>query len=179
MFKLFAFVVALLLAMQTSAAADQPLQLRRHVDADVRGNVASAICGFEIRVHIVGDATIKLFYDKNGNIVREVDTFPSYKVTVYRPGTDQAYTSASPQLLHFYYTKGAALNSAVTVVGTGLLEKIPGVGMDSGRVVIEAKVIGYDADGVPLTEFVREISSSGPDLPLQPFGRNRCAYFQQ
>lgn len=178
MFKLFAFVAALLTAMQGNASADQPLQVRHHVDADVPANVASRICGFEIRAHFEGDANIKVFYDNDGNIVREVDTFPSWKVTVYRPGTDQAYTSASPQVLHFYYTDGAALNSVVTIVGTGLLERIPGVGMDSGRVVFEAVVIGYDA-GVPVTQFVREVSSAGPDLPFQPFGRNRCAYFQQ
>jgi|SRR6267143_93963 len=179
MFKLFAFVAALLIAMQGDASADQPLQVRRHVDADVPANAASRICGFEIRAHFVGDANITLFYDNDGNIVREVDTFPSWNVTVYRPGTDQAYSSASPQVLHFQYTNGAAIGSTVTVEATGLLEKIPGIGMESGREVFESVVTGYDAVGVPLTRFVREISSSGPDLPLQPFGRNRCAFFHQ
>src|SRR5438045_2596861 len=116
MVKLIAFVASLLLVMQTTASADQPLEVRRHVDGDVRAPAASRICGFEIRAHFEGDANIKLFYDNDGNIVREIDTFPSWKVTVYRPGTDQAYTSASPQVLHSYYTDGAALNSTVMVV---------------------------------------------------------------
>ena len=179
MFRLFAFVAVLLLAMQSIASADQPLQERKAISFDGPAVGASAVCGFPIRVHAEGDEIFTVFYDNTGNIIREVDVFPNLKVTVYRPGTTQSYTTASPAVLTQYYTDNAAIGSPVTGVLTGLVEKIPGVGLDSGRAVLQGVVTGYDSAGVPLNHFSNTtVSSAGPDFPAA-IRFERCAFFQQ
>ena len=178
MFRLFGFVAVLLLATQSVAAADQPLREVNHFDNDVKLVRASNACHFEIRGHFVGESIFTLFYDKAGNIIKEIDVFPSLKETIYRPGTDQSYTSESPAVLIQYYTNNAALGSPVTATLTGLVERIPGVGIDAGRDVLQGTVTGYDAAGVPLNTFTSVVSSSGPEFPL-PIRYERCAFFQQ
>jgi hypothetical protein len=174
--RVFAFVAIAFFAIQGVAAADQPLRERRHIDVDVLARGASAVCGFPIRVHIEGDLIDTVFYDSQGNIIREVDVFPNLKLTVYRPGTNIGYTTASPAVLTQYYTDGAALGSQTTAYLTGLVQKIPGIDLDSGRAVLTGTVIGYDAAGVPVNRFTI-VSTVGPDLDASQ-AVQRCAYFQ-
>ena len=179
MFRLFGFVAVLLLATQSVAAADQPLREVNHFDNDVKLVRASNACHFEIRGHFVGESIFTLFYDKAGNVVKEIDVFPSLKETIYAPSRPgESYTSESPAVLIQYYTNNAALGSPVTATLTGLVERIPGVGIDAGRDVLQGTVTGYDAAGVPLNTFTSVVSSSGPEFPQQ-IGIERCAFFQQ
>lgn len=166
-------VVAVLLASQGTAAAVGPLQVSHHVDATFRLGPASAVCGFDVFGHFEGDFNYKVFYDRNGNIVREIDTFPSFKVTISAPYTGKSYTSASPAVLHTSYTNGAAIGSAAIAAETGLLEKFGGVDMVAGRRAFNAIVVDYDDDGVPLIQFVSEISSTGQTLD-STFAAARC-----
>jgi hypothetical protein len=166
--------VGLVLLFGSAAAAGGPLNERTHLDTDIRLNGASNVCGFEVRGHFEGDQHFAVFYDNTGAIVREVDTFPSFKVTIYAPSTGKSYTSAGPAVLTQYYTNGAAVGSPVTAILTGLLERLPGIGMEGGRFVYNAVVIGYDPAGVPLIRFVSEVSSVGPDLETT-IGAARCA----
>lgn len=168
-------VVGVLVASQGTAAAITPLQTHHSVDNTFRLGPASTLCGFDIYGHFEGDFTYKVFYDRNGLIVREIDTFTSFKVTIFAPSTGKSYTSASPASLHATYTTpGAPIGSMVVVSETGLLEKFSDVDMVSGRRLFNARVVGYDEDGVPLFQFVSEISSSGPALD-STFGAARCA----
>jgi len=166
--------VALALVLGGAAAAEAPLQEWLSLDRDVRLNGASAVCGFEVRGRFEGDAHYTVFYDESGAIIREVDTFPSVKVTVYAPSTGKSYTSTDPAVLITYYTDGAAIGSHATAILVGRAERIPGVGIDAGRFVFDAVVVGYDAAGVPLIRFVSEISSVGPDLDMT-IAEARCA----
>ncbi|HJW48688.1 MAG TPA: hypothetical protein VJ726_04665 [Candidatus Limnocylindria bacterium] len=161
---LAALVAGLLLVSGSSAAANPPLQEWEHVDVDVRLNGASNVCGFEVRAHFEGDTHFIVFFDRDGNIIREVDTAPSFKTTVYAPSTGKSYTSTSPAVLTQFYTNGAVVGSPVIAVITGLVERIPGVDLDGGRFVFNAVVIRHDAAGVPIIQFTSEISSTGPDL---------------
>ena len=177
MFRLVVIVAVLLLATPSVALADAPLREWRHIDQDVVLPGATAVCGFEIRGHFVGESHWTVFYDKDGNIVKEVDTFPSLKVTVYRPGTDQSYTSAQPAVLIAYYTDNAVVGSTARVFSAGLFERIPGIGMEGGRLEFNAVVVDIDDAGVPLIQFVSLISESGPHFD-QPIRFPRCAFFQ-
>jgi hypothetical protein len=168
------FVVALLQGLGTAASAEAPLQERFHVDSDVRLGAASAVCGFEVRGHFEGDRHFTVFYDNTGAIVREVDTFPSLTLTVYALSTGKSYTSVSPAVLITYYTDGAAIGSHATAFVAGLAERIPGTDINGGRFVFDAVVVGYDAAGVPLIQFVAEISSVGPDYDTT-IAAARCA----
>jgi hypothetical protein len=177
MLRLIGLIAAVMLATQGVALADQPLREWRHVDQDVALPGASAVCGFAIRGHVVGESHFTVFYDNAGNIVKEVDTFPSLKLTVYRPGTDQSYTSAEPAVLIAYYTNNAVVGSTARVFSAGLFERIPGIGIEGGRIEFDAVVVDIDNAGVPLIQFVSLISASGPQLD-QPIRFGRCAFFQ-
>ncbi|HKY50736.1 MAG TPA: hypothetical protein VJP45_05720, partial [Candidatus Limnocylindria bacterium] len=165
---------AMLAGSGGGARAGAPLQEREHTDIDVRLGGASNACGFEIRGHFEGDSHFVVFYDSTGAIIREVDTFPSFTVTIYALTTGKSYTSVSPAVLTQYYTDGAVVGSPVIAVVTGLVERIPGVGIDSGRFVFNAVVVDHDAAGVPIIQFVSEVSSVGPDLDTS-IGVARCA----
>jgi len=177
MLRLFGLSAVLFIAMGSVALANPPLREWRDFDDDVLLPGATAVCGFEIRGHFVGSSHFTLYYDKDGNIVKEVDTFPSLKVTVYRPGTDQSYTSAEPAVLIAYYTNNAVVGSTATVFSAGLFERIPGIGIEGGRIEYNAVVVAIDDAGVPLVQFVSPISASGPQLD-QPIRFGRCAFFQ-
>ena len=172
-----AAIVAALFIFQVGASAAPPLQETGHYDYTVLLPGATRICGFPVYGHFQGDFRLTVFYDNNGRIVREVDTFPMATVTVYAPSTGKSYTSASPAVLITTYTNGASVGSTAIASLNGLLEKIDGVDLDSGRFVFEAAVDGYDAAGVPQIHFVREISSVGADLDAF-IGAQRCAAVQ-
>ena len=169
-----AVIVAALFLFQLAASAAPPLQETGHYDNTVLLRGATRACGFPVYGRFQGDFRSTVFLDRDGNIVREVDTFPTATVTVWAPSTGKSYTSASPAVLHTTYTNGAAIGSTAIATLTGLLEKIDGVDMDGGRFVFEAVVDGYDAAGVPHITFVQEISSVGPDLDAF-IGIQRCA----
>jgi len=170
-----AVIVAALFLFQIGAAASPPLQEWGHRDDTFLAMGATRLCHFEVWVHVEGDFHFTLFYDNAGNIVREVDTFPSFRVTVYAPSTGKSYTSARPAVLHTTYTDGASIGSAAIAAEVGLFEKIDGIAMVGGRFVYEAVVVDYDDAGVPLIRFVSEISTSGPqaNIPVA-----RCAAMQ-
>ena len=169
-----AVIVAALLVFQVGASASPPLRETGHVDATVLLPGATARCGFDIFGHFEGDFRFTVFRDNNGQIVREVDTFPSFKATVYAPATGKSYTSASPQVAHATYTPGAAIGSTAIITLTGLFEKIGAIDMEGGRLEFEAVVVAYDAAGLPITQFVREISHTGAQLDAF-IGAQRCA----
>jgi hypothetical protein len=171
--RVFTLIVILSLALSATAAADQPLQEWRHIDVTAKAVAASQICGFDIFRHFEGDSHFVVFYDHNGAITREVDTFPGLTITLYAPSTGQSYTSSSPAVLHTYYTNGAAIGSEATGILTGLVEKFGSADLDSGRLVFLAHVTGYDAAGVPNIRFFEEVSSVGPNVDVS-VPQSRC-----
>ena len=169
-FTKVATTITLLIAMQGAAAGAAPLRDTFHVDFTETMTTATAVCGFDIFGHFEGNARFTLFYDRNGNIIGETDTYASFKVTVWAPSTGKSYTSASPAVLHVQYTDGAKVGSIATFEETGLLEKFDGVALAGGRVVFEEVITEVDPAGIPLSvTFVREISASGPQA-FGPFG---------
>jgi hypothetical protein len=170
-----ASIAVLMLLLGTNATASPPLQERGHIDDTFLAPGATRLCHFDVMVHLEGDFHFALFYDKAGNIVREVDTFPSLRVTIYAPSTGKSYTSAKPAVLLTTYRDGAVIGSTAIAAEVGLFEKIDDIALVGGRFVYEAVVTGYDEAGVPLIEFVREISSSGPQANVSAA---RCAAMQ-
>jgi hypothetical protein len=170
-----AVIVAALFVFQVGASASPPLQEWGHQDDTFLLPGATRLCGFNVYGHFEGDFHFTVFYDKAGNIVREVDTFPSFRVTIYAPSTGKSYTSARPAVLQTTYTDGASIGSTAIAAEVGLFEKVDSIALVGGRFVYEAEVVDYDDAGVPLIEFVREISSSGPQANVAVA---RCAAMQ-
>src|SRR4029078_7935662 len=129
---LLAFVTPLLFVMQPVALSAQPVHERLHNEFDVLAGGASALCGFDIRVHFVGDAIFTLFREQGGNMTTEIDVSPNAKLTVYRPETTIGYTTATPAVITYYYTDGAPTGRHFTAIVTRPDQKIPGTDLDSG-----------------------------------------------
>jgi hypothetical protein len=112
-------------------------------------------------VNITLNGTIKatLFLDKNGNIVREVDTQPGGKLT-YSSGS-RSISFPFSIISHTEYSGGGAEGSAATLTLTGNIGPFTGlVGPGTGRLVLSGVVVQV-VDGVPITNFTKLESMSG------------------
>ena len=157
-------VAAVVLTFQTGATANPPLQDRQHVDFTFRTAGASAVCGFDVFVHIVGDGRATLFYDKNGTIVGEVDSSPNLRVIISAPFTGKSFSFAFAGALLTTYNDGGVVGSTGIAVVTGIDQRYPGAGVNAGRTVFEVEVIEINEAGIPVTDFVNVISETGADL---------------
>ena len=166
-------VIAMLAATQSGAAADTPLQFRDHTDFTFRSGGASALCGFDVFVHLLGDGRATVFHDKSGAIVREEDSAINFKFTVFAPSTGKSYTYTFAGALQTFYTDGGAIGSPAIVIATGMQERFPGDGVNAGRTVYEAVVIDVNEGGVPVTDFVDVLSHTGPSLTTS-IAQARC-----
>ena len=159
-------VLSLMLALQTPALAEGPLHVRDQIDFTFRSPGASAICGFDVLVHVEGVGQAALFYDRNGNIVRENDSAPDLKMTIFAPSNGNSWTFALSAALHTLYTDGGAIGSTGTAVLTGVAQRFPGAGIDAGRTVFETLVVDVTPEGLPVTDFTNVLSHSGPLLDM-------------
>ena len=157
-------VAALVLTLQAGAMANPPLQYWQHVDFSFRTAGASAVCGFDVFVHIVGGGRATLFYDKTGTIVREVDSAPDLHVTISAPSTGKSFTFAFAGALLTTYNDGGVVGSSGIAVMTGVDHRYPGSGINAGRTVFEVEVFEINEAGIPITDFVNVISETGSDL---------------
>src|SRR3954451_6925995 len=76
-----AIVAILMLVLGISASASPPLRETGHQDDTVPLPGATARCGFPIYARFEGDYRYTVFY-RDGVIVSEIDTFPSFRITV-------------------------------------------------------------------------------------------------
>ena len=166
-------VFTMLVASQGTAAADPPLQLRDHTDFTFRSGGASALCGFDVFVHLLGDGRATLFYDKSGAIIREVDSVINFKFTIFAPSTGKSFTYDFAEALQTFYTNGAVLGSSAIAIATGLQERFPGDGVNAGRTVYQAEVVDVDEAGIPVVDFVDVLSHTGPGLTTS-IAQARC-----
>ena len=158
-----AMVIAVLLAVQTAAAADAPRQYWRYTDFTFRTAGASAVCGFDVFMHIEGRGHAILFFDKSVTLVSEIDSQPDLKVTIFAPSTGMSFMWSYAGALIQYYADGGAVGSSVTAIVTGVDQHYP-AGVNAGRTVYEAVVAEIDEDGIPIIDFGDVISESGADL---------------
>jgi hypothetical protein len=156
-------VVGLLVSLGTAAFADAPRQYWRYTDFGFRSPGASAVCGFDVFVHIQGWGHGVLFFDEDGVLVKEIDTNANVQFTVYAPATGKSFTWRYAANLTQYYTGGGVVGSAVLAIITGIDQHYP-LGVNAGRTVYEAVVDEINEDGVPIIGFVDELSESGADL---------------
>jgi hypothetical protein len=157
------FVVALTaLAGAGAAISTPPMHATQSlVDVSFQDPVLSASCG--TAVYITLDGTIKgtIFRDRDGNIVREVDTQPGLRLT-YGNGTGGSISFPWAIVSHTDYSNGTAVGAPVTVTLTGNVGSFTGfVGPGNGRIVLSGFVFAVFDNGVPLTAFTDLVSISG------------------
>lgn len=148
-----------LLAAST-ATANPPARFTFSID-DTFPSFLSGVCGFDVEIHIEGTSTAKLFLDKTGAIVREIDTNPNLKITFSAPSTGKSFTFPAGGAFVQEYINGTAVGSSAIATLTGLINGTGSSPPDAGRIVAEVVVVDTTPEGIPIVDFVSEISSSG------------------
>jgi hypothetical protein len=127
-------------------------------EADVNRTVVSpvftAACGFEVSVTEVGTVKATVFASGDGVIVSEIDTQPGYEITFSSSASGKEFSFPFATAFHYEFPDGATAGSPAIVTATGLLDKVPGISAESGRVIYgDATVLFVDANGVPIVDF--------------------------
>ena len=168
-------VTAVVLAVAGGAGADTPRIVTTKVDVSFPDGYFMQRCGFEVRFFNVGTLNSKLFVDRTGSIIREVDTTQGDKVGWSSPASGRSNVFPNAATLVTDYPNGTAIGSAATVTGTGLSGKLPGLPADAGIAVFAGHVAFIDADGVPIVAFDQFVSSNGHSNDPAAFDAAVCA----
>lgn len=126
------------------------------VHADISDSfTVSGVCSFDYTITISGTATIKLWLNGAGLVVREQDTAPGSKLTFASP--NGSFSFEGNLISWTDYGSGAVLGGSANVRVSGLIGHVPGyIASDAGQVVFtNSEVIGFnDVEGasVPLTD---------------------------
>jgi len=151
-------IVALLF---TSTGAGNPPSRHTFAIDDTFPSFLSAICGFDVFVHVEGTAAATLFYNRTGTLVREIDTNPNLKITLFAPSTGKAFTYPAAGAFVQDYGGGTAVGTPLIATLTGLIAGTGSTAPDAGRIVFNAVIIEISPEGIPIVDIVSEISSSG------------------
>ena len=150
-----------LLFTGSAAAASPPSRVAFSVDETFRSPFTSAVCGFDVFVHVEGTAVATVFFDDTGTPVREIDTQPNLKITVVAPSTGRSFTYPRAGALTQDYSAGTAIGSPALATLTGLIEAAGSTAPDAGRIVIDAVIVAIGPEGIPIVDFVSEVAASG------------------
>lgn len=126
-----------------------------------RDDGLSDACGFDVFFVAAGLIDVTVLYDQSGALIREIDTFPTFTVSLAAPSTGKSIGSRAPAVGIIDYTGGGALGTAAVFSVTGLSFMLqPGV-MFTGRQVFDAVVVDHTPEGIPIVMGTNLISQSG------------------
>ena len=142
-------------AVQTSVAeATTPVHFAIQVPEEpIFLHDLSSACGFDIFLTFHGTARGILFFDRNGNLIREVDAGGVLKVSLTSSSKSLTFPLAA---LHTTYDGD---DDGAATVGSTAVVTITGFSLSpftriSGRAIFNAVVIEITGEGVPITDFV-------------------------
>ena len=133
-----------------SAAATPPERFTEHVDNTFLSRT-SEDCGFDIMLHLEGTMTFTDFYDRNGELVRSLATYPGLFYTFINPATGATVTSRSPDIERYTWNP----DGSFTVDVTGLAMNLA----------------GGDTRAIQAGHFVVSVDAEGNGSETQPLGR--------
>jgi hypothetical protein len=152
-------LVASLLFAATGAAAP-PTRITFAFD-DTFPSFLSAVCGFDVFVHLEGTATSTLFFDPTGTLNREIDTQPSLTITFSAPSTGKSFSYPAAGAFIQDYSNGGVVGSPAIATVTGVLNGTGSTAPNAGKLVFNAVVVATTPEGIPVVDFTSEISTSG------------------
>lgn len=156
---LTALVVGMMAVGATGAA--QARHVTININESFRADFLSTQCGFEVFVDNVLDLKVTLVYNKDGLIVREIDTAGGGRITYRSPDTGGSF-SFTTMSSTWDYGAGATIGSSVVVSLHGLFGHVPGfIPSDAGLFRYLGVVTGFDEFGIPIVDFVDVIADVG------------------
>src|SRR5919108_5251107 len=107
---LIASSVATALLLVPTAAAAPPTRIPFEVDVAFP-SFFTGLCGVPVFLHIEGGGTTTLFYDQDGNVIRELDTAPGgIQFTLFSPieagGTRKSLSFTQYGTITYRYPEG-------------------------------------------------------------------------
>ena len=124
MILLAALLLELVAAVPAAAASDR-VERVRFVGASNDWVWADGPCDFAVTGHSGGTLQITSFYDREGNLVRDVVTFADWKVTFSANG--KVLETPSPSVIHDTYQPDGSYTQAITGLGGHYV--VPGEGL--------------------------------------------------
>jgi hypothetical protein len=134
-----------------TAAATPPDRFTLHID-DTFPSGTSEDCGFDILLHLEGSMTFTDFYDRDGELVRSLDTYPALFYTFINAATGASVTSRSPDPEHYTWNP----DGSFTLEVTGLVMNLA----------------GSDQRAIQAGRFVITVDPEGNDSATEPVGRS-------
>jgi hypothetical protein len=130
-----ASLLALTLAVVARAVPPERSPVEHVDETDTIPAAPEGPCAFPVEVHVVGDLRRTEFFDKQGNVIRELHVFPGFTLTFSANGKSITTRSTAPEHITFNP------DGSVTVAVTGLQGHIVGIGgppgaSDVGRLVL-------------------------------------------
>jgi hypothetical protein len=133
------FVVMVAGAAAAASQAAAPVQLKG-IDISDSFTIPD-LCAFPVTVTISGTASVTLWVNDSGKVVRELDTAPGSTVTWSGNGNSFSF----PNMLVArtdYGPAGATLGSSATVTVTGMFGHVPGyIASDAGQLIITGATV--------------------------------------
>ena len=149
------------------------------VHADIGASIPlPGLCSFDVTVTITGTATVKLWLNDAGLVVREQDTAPNSRFTY--SSANGSFSFEGNLVSWSDYGSGAVLGGSADVRLSGLFGHVPGyIASDAGQLVLSnSEVIAFnDVEGalVPLTDGGDVTKSTGHHNSNDAIGAAICA----
>lgn len=174
---LFALAVASAFVLAAAASADAPVVSTQTVDSTTQSAFWSDACGVPVFFRNQGTVTARF----QSGVLREVDTFPSWTVTVSSPvaagGTGKSFSFKQPYPIRFLYPEGTDLGDPAKIIASGHFDiAAPGGPSIAGREIDDAVIVDYTPEGIPVVDFVGTASTTGHFPDFDVFVAARCAF---
>ena len=136
------------IATAGTAAAAPPERVTMHINETFPSRTSKA-CGFNILLNMEGTISYTDFYDRHGNPVRSLVTYPRLFYTFINGDTGESVTSRSPNPEHFTWNA----DGSFTIKVTGLVMNIAGSGkraIQAGQFLITVDATGEATESEPV-----------------------------
>ena len=132
-----------LAAITPTLAASRVQHDTMQVDVTFLNEELSPVCGFPIQNHLTGIVNTSIHYDKDGNVVREISTAPTFQITFTNLNTGKSVISPGPSSVKVLYNSNGTV-AMVTVNGLNLRIAVPGHGL----IFLQTGKLVFDGDGM-------------------------------
>jgi hypothetical protein len=140
----------------TSTAAPAAEQVHIAINDTSQSDFWSEQCGFEVTSSLVADLQVTVIRNREGLIVREIDTYGGATFTFSSQNGSFAFPQAPLQV---DYGSGAVVGSEAVISFTGMRGRVPGLPADAGLERLEGVVVaGFDEFGLPFLDFANAVA---------------------
>ena len=140
---LVAFVSVVVLALAAVARAVPPEHSVVNIDDDFTIPAGPGTCSFPIQGHVTGNIRTTTFFDKAGNVIREISVFPQARVTFSANG--KSISTVTPSVERFTFNPDGSATLTITglsghlITGGGLRRQSTSAGSYSSSAVLPTR----------------------------------------